>query len=861
MERSSATMSSVAADSVNSRARWTRSARASCVVALTFVAACSEEVPPGFRGVRDDVTVTIDTLGIPHILGKHDADVLFAAGYMVASERLDQLDWTRRRALGRLAEVFGEEALDDDELARWIGFAQLGRADRARVRAEHPEDDALMVAWVAGVNARIEEVLAGCVPLLAGFTPEFVDFAPERWKVEDTYAIAKMFAFGSSDSLEYELLTTILERFEPDVAAILEVPRPATDTFAIPAEDNPHRRTALRHAPRRPLPANVDRSQLEPVRAAFQRLRRALAPLRPLGSNNWAVAGVHTADGRPLLAGDPHQPLRSPSLMYAQHLRATDGTLDVLGFGFVGTPGVQLGHNAHVGWTATTTFADAMDVLDVARTADGQAVRLGGVERRIERRRETIVVRNAARSGTTSHEYIVEEVPGVGRILPTTLSPIPLARPNGSLLLQWTGLRPTIEVHTFFAIARARSVDEFERAVDTMQVGGFNFVAADRDMITYRVHTDVPDRGDPSSRPMPTRVVDGDDPRNLWSGAMLSADQLPRARAPSQGYLVTANNDPWGFTANGTVEDDPFYYGAFFDPGFRAARAEAELATLVARGGVTRSEMQSLQLDVESLLASRMLTLLEAAAATVDTDPALESFRGRAELRTALASLRAWDRRLTLESTEAPLFHAFAHLLASRVLGDDLEFLFDAVLEANPIFVLKATLLTLEGAYPNTAALAREGKAWLLLSGLSDAVQWYESRREALGRPPTWGEVHGVRFDNPYGGRLDGGFTATPGGEDTLNVASSTFYDDRGIASRWESTHGPIYRMVIGFDEDGTPRADVTFPRGQSGDPESPHFADTLADWVAGAYRPLAFRAAEIAAARESTRSFPRGSR
>ena len=55
-----------------------------------------------------------------------------------------------------------------------------------------------------------------------------------------------------------------------------------------------------------------------------------------------------------MVCGDPHQPLGSPIRFFAQHLNTQDkgGNFDVVGFGFAGTPGVQLGHNRTVGWTA-----------------------------------------------------------------------------------------------------------------------------------------------------------------------------------------------------------------------------------------------------------------------------------------------------------------------------------------------------------------------------------------------------------------------------------------------------------------------------------------------------------------------------
>ena len=97
----------------------------------------------------------------------------------------------------------------------------------------------------------------------------------------------------------------------------------------------------------------------EAIVESLSRLRSAMGHIDapgPFGSNNWAIDGRHTDNGRSMVANDPHQPLQSPSLMYAQHLNSADkaGRIDVMGFSFVGAPAVHLGHNRDVGWAATT---------------------------------------------------------------------------------------------------------------------------------------------------------------------------------------------------------------------------------------------------------------------------------------------------------------------------------------------------------------------------------------------------------------------------------------------------------------------------------------------------------------------------
>src|SRR5439155_316135 len=80
-----------------------------------------------------------------------------------------------------------------------------------------------------------------------------------------------------------------------------------------------------------------------------------------LGSNCWALAGAKTKSGKPLLAGDPHLPVRNPSIWYEIGLSAAD--LSLIGFSIPGVPGVVIGHNDHIAWSFTYALADTEDLF------------------------------------------------------------------------------------------------------------------------------------------------------------------------------------------------------------------------------------------------------------------------------------------------------------------------------------------------------------------------------------------------------------------------------------------------------------------------------------------------------------------
>jgi penicillin amidase len=263
--------------------------------------------------------------------------------------------------------------------------------------------------------------------------------------------------------------------------------------------------------------------------------------------------------------------------------------------------------------------------------------------------------------------------------------------------------------------------------------------------------------------------------------------------------------------------------------------------------------MQALQLDTHSRLADQLLPLLEQVYGRVASAPALASFRDRPEQAELVRVLTVeWDRRMQQEQAGALAFHLFAHFLATQIYRDDLAATFGSIIDAAPNTLLKFASLALRGEFEGGDSLMAEGRDVLVMRALADTAAWLTTEFGAVSAASySWGERHGSGFRNPVGGALDQGWFPTHGGEDTINVSSSTFYtrDTTQVVDRFESNDGAVFRVVTRFLEDGTPEAFVNFPPGNSGDPESPHFSDTLDDWRNGVYAKLPFTRAEVEAA------------
>lgn len=807
---------------------------------------------PTYEGPTAAIEVLRDAMGVPHVYAATDEDANFGSGYMQAYDRLFQMELTRRRGAGRRAEILGAGYYDEDRLIRLMNIPHWAEVNRRLVLVGDPELYGLLQAWVAGVNRRIEEVTTGGDPLPFGF--EELDFVPEPWTVADAYLFGKTFLFGNANALEFDVFGSVLTQYAPDVVAGIPVLRPLRDVHTVPSEDVPTGSPLTFVEPRlpevpiaHPLPSDFVSRWSDfhgTITGAFGSLG---------ASNNWAVAGAHTASGHPILCGDPHQGLQSPSLMWLHGMHSAEaGGLDVVGFSFVGTPSVALGHNRDVAWAATTNYPDWMDLFIVDWDAPAGTIELGGETLAIVLRHEEIRVAGEAAPRTID----VEEVPGHGLLLPEDFLPVPLGAVGQRVLFDWAGFRPTHDAHAFLALDRAETVEDVERLADAFELGAFNFLAVDATNITYRSSPLVPvRRGTVGVDGLePWHALDGSDPMNLWSGDLLRPGiDLPHGRGTTDGYLASANNEPYGFLDDGSVVGDPLYFGVYFDPGTRAARIEDELTRLVARGDVTLDDMHTLQDDTHSEIADDLVPVLEAVWADRATDPALTEFRTRADLDLLVDALSAWDRRMERTSGAALVFHLFAHHLAREVLSDDLALIFDALFSASAATVIKFLIFVLDGTVDAPEEYLEAGRSLAVAHALDETAMALAARFGSSNPSGyTWGEAHVTCFHSIYGEALEGGCVSTDGGEGTVNVADSNFGDGEADL-HFETNGGSIFRLAMEMGDDGVPHATVNAPRGVSGDPTSPYWDNLEDDWVENRYQDLLFERAAVEASASGT--------
>ncbi|MBV8152806.1 MAG: penicillin acylase family protein [Candidatus Eremiobacteraeota bacterium] len=294
------------------------------------------------NGVSAPVTIRRDDRDVPHVSAATESDLMYGQGFAEATDRLFQMELTRRYALGTLAEVLGPRALSIDEEQRAYGVRDLTQLQWHRLDARSRAD---LQAFARGVNAAMR-----VQPLPVEF--RLLLYRPRPWTPQDSLAVSLAVSIALGDSWRDVLARD--EVWRRDGPRGYDARYPLSD----PAYDVTIGGAASRESDA--LRAVVARSADWDARDDERRPRP--------GSNAWATGAARGIDDRALLANDPHLELTIPGLWYVVDLRAPG--FHVAGAAIPGAPGVALGHNERIAWGATNADAAATSVFDAGRTSD-----------------------------------------------------------------------------------------------------------------------------------------------------------------------------------------------------------------------------------------------------------------------------------------------------------------------------------------------------------------------------------------------------------------------------------------------------------------------------------------------------------
>jgi penicillin amidase len=818
----------------------------------TFVVLARRPLPQtsgelALPGLDAEVEVVRDANGVPQLYGDSLLDLVRAQGYVHAQERFFQMDVRRHATAGRLAELFGQDAVETDAYVRTMGWRRVAERELALIE---PATRSALEAYADGVNAFLAassptEIALEYTVLNAGG----LDYRPEDWTAVDSLAWLKAMAWDLRGNMAEEIDRVLVAGAVGEERAAELYPAYPLDEHApvvgqgavVDGVFEQDATTGGTRDPRRPAFTADQRAPLAALREGLARMPSWLGRGEGLGSNAWVVDGEHSATGEPLLANDPHLGVDLPGvwMQMGLHCRqvSADCPLDVAGFTFSGVPGVMIGHNADIAWGFANLGPDVTD-LYVERVR-GDTWRYDGQDRPLRVRTETIEVAGGddveLTVRATAHGPLVSDVDDVvGTVadLAEKAGPGP-EEDEYAVALSWTALRPGTTADAILALNLATDWDSFRAAVSDFAVPAQSIVYADREgHIGYQAPGLVPIRKSGNDGRVPAA---GWLPENDWTDELVPYEGLPRVLDPEEGFVVAANQAVLG------DGDYPYFLGDDWDQGYRSERIRRLLED---EGELSVDDMAALQLDDRNPLAPVLTPYLlgvRLMPGYVDDGQRL---------------LDDWDFRQQADSAAAAYFNAVWRTLLERTFHDELPE--ESWPDGGNRWMAVVTRLLDEPSSPWWDDVTTEDEVEtrddILRAALVAARDELTARISPTPREWAWGELHELDLRSRTLGESGIGLVerlVNRGGWEVGGGAATVDATGWDAAEGYEVTTAPSMRMVVSLGNlDESRWVSLT---GVSGHPFSEHYTDQTDLWAAGETLPWRFSRGAVVAAGADT--------
>ena len=523
--------------------------------------------------VKDTVKVFLDERKVPHIYAKNTADLYYAQGYVTASLRLWQMDFTTYAAAGRLSEIFGgKDFLDYDRMQRRLGIPAAAKRSLTFIDTD-PETNEILSAYTAGVNAYIRGLNYSDLPL----EYKILDYKPEPWSKLKSVLILKSMAKNMTGYGEDMFLSKMMLALgETDFNQLF----PDFYGHSTPVMDK-----------EKPLQKMAAASLKKPdyLDYSFMSANTTLPgdSYNPrLGSNSWAVSGKKTKSGFPILASDPHLNLSLPGIWLEMQLSAPG--INVYGVSIPGTPAVTIGFNENIAWGITNGADDVRDWYKLKISADTKKYEFDGKWRNLVYRVEAI----KRRGDPVSYDTIYSSIQGPVVISKNFVGPDPEMTDHA---LKWELQRPSNEFLTFIRLSSAKNYQDYREALThyACPLQNFTFACADDTIaVIHQGKMAVKWQGEGRF------ILDGTKREHL-SDKYIPQDSLPQLLNPDCNFVMSANQHP-------TYDNYPYYYSGFYSE----KRANRLQKLLVSDELFDIKRMEEIQLDNTADFATEALPVL-----------------------------------------------------------------------------------------------------------------------------------------------------------------------------------------------------------------------------------------------------------
>jgi penicillin amidase len=801
-----------------------------------------------YAPMHSKVTVYRDNWGVPHIYAHDTHDAYYALGYVMAQDRLFEMDLFRRAVAGRLGEIFGNLMFKNDVSMRTLGIYKIANDTWNGVYPNiviHPDVKENLEMFSAGVNRYVSDLPSSDVPseyqalsLTTGLP--ISHFIPYTWTPPDSVAIAGMMGLMLTDTSQGEMIRGALASVNASLAEFLMPTGWINMTTIMP-----------------PDPPEGFGSQ-GPIEAITAPLQKLLGFSGLTGSNNWVISGHNTTTGKAMLANDPHLQLETSGINWQVHINIP-GFTNVIGCCIPGGPVIYTGHNDYFAFGVTNLMADIMD-LYYYRWQDPLHYWYKGT------------LENVTVTPVTIYNLTVPYTVNIYSTVHGPLINTPLLPPLDRMAVRWAGKESGYgEIVGFSLMMNATSLSDWKHACSYMSVIAQNFVYAGKDgNIAWCPSGKIPVRPPPPAGTMgalPSNgsagqnewIIDPSTGRTFWIPHSTSPHtlpppynatypgpvSLPYVENPKQGFIATANNQPIGPDYPGYPWPVWISPACGFDPGYRAQRITELIKSLAP---ISIDDMKAIQADTLCIPARNIVPILN------------QSMKGdtNATIRNAVTLLANWNYS-ELRNMSAPLiWEIFMEKFTNNTFGDE-------PWAALGLYPFPNTIIPLwnmtknpsspfaKNLFDDKRTVPVETMPQIMNKSLHDALNWIASQ---LGPPADasfsnwkYGALHVVDFEHPMGAFLPsfsvphtgpvgcngGPYTVNPGGHYHKLIVTNVLFVGSGSSYRgiYECTgNWTTSLIVVPPGESGK----VTgFPTSPTFDP---HYNDTFPLWLNTQYTP-----------------------
>ncbi len=740
-------------------------------------------------GLQDEVVIYYDSLIIPHIYAQNEVDLYKTVGYVMAQERLWQMDLLRRVTQGRLSEIFGANYIKTDQLLRSL---RNSKKSLQVLDSLDSEKRLSLEAFSEGVNYYISK---NKKKLPVEFT--ILGYTPDQWKPEHSLNLIGYMAWdlkaGWGQFIMQKLKNTL------DSALFYDLMPNIDERDAVIAPNYP-----------------IEAVEFSPDLLSYDDNLEKLGGDIFEASNNWAVNAEKSTLGKPILANDMHLSYTLPGIWMQMH-QVIEGELNVTGVILPGQPFIVSGHNDNIAWGMTNTYVDNVDFYEEKVNGDTTKYLFNGEWYDIESMEERIAIKGGDTvdlvNRFTHRGPIVSEHKGVN---------------DKIISMHWAGEGYSNELRAVYLLNRAKNWTEFKNAMKDFRAISQNVNYADVDgNIGIYSCAGIPIR----KREFATFLFPGDTSEFDWKG-YVPFDEQPYEYNPKTNYVASANNKTVG-------NDYPYHIGTWYTLPYRYNRI---VELLKSKEKLSVEDFKQIQTDNYSKLAEEMLpVILKALKGHKQEISALEN--------KAFEALTNWDFRYEKSGKEPLIFETMYLKLIDNVFHDELEGNYEKFLDVSKLpRVGIYNIWNKQSDWwddKNTTDVTETNED-IIFKTFKETVEELTNKFSKDIKNWHWADTHKFILQHPMGSvrildrifKINRGAYEVPG---SFHTTSPYSYD---FTSPYSVTHGASQRhiYVVGdWDKSVT-----VIPTGNSGVPGSKYYGNQIEMFLGNQYHSDWFSKAKV---------------